>query len=46
MSDRTHTLLWAVIIGRNLRERRKSCGLSLEELSRISGSTVPTLSNI
>lgn len=46
MSDRTHTLLWAETIGRKLRERRKSCGLSLEELSRISGSTVPTLSHL
>ena len=46
MSDLTHTLHWAEIIGRKLKERRKSCGLSLEELSRISGSTVPTLSHL
>ncbi|WP_408636023.1 helix-turn-helix domain-containing protein [Pseudophaeobacter flagellatus] len=46
MPDRTHTLHWAEIIGRKLREHRKSCGLSLEELSRISGSTVPTLSHL
>lgn len=37
---------WAQRIGANLRDRRKSLGLSLEDLSRLSGSTVPTLSNI
>lgn len=46
MSDKQDTLHWAAKIGDRLRERRKSLGLSLEDLSRLSGSTVPTLSNI
>lgn len=46
MSERIDTLYWAEKIGTKLRERRKLLGLSLEDLSRLSGSTVPTLSNI
>ena len=37
---------WTIRIGRTLRERRKSLGLSLEEMSRLSGATVSTLSHI
>lgn len=40
------TKQWTEKIGNKLRERRKALGLSLEDLSRLSGSTVPTLSNI
>ena len=46
MSGQSETLQWAQKIGDRLRERRKHLGLSLEDLSRLSGSTVPTLSNI
>ena len=46
MADQTETLQWAEKIGEKLRERRKLLGLSLEDLSRLSGSTVPTLSHI
>lgn len=46
MSQPNETLAWAEKIGGRLRERRKSLGLSLGDLSRLSGSTVPTLSNI
>jgi transcriptional regulator with XRE-family HTH domain len=37
---------WIDRIGRTLRRRRKELDLSLEDLSRLSGATVPTLSNI
>ena len=37
---------WAERIGQQLRSRRKAQGLTLEDLSRLSGSTVPTLSHI
>lgn len=37
---------WISRIGQTLRSRRKELGLSLEDLSRLSGATVPTLSNI
>jgi transcriptional regulator with XRE-family HTH domain len=37
---------WTTHIGHVLRERRKSLGLSLEEMSRLSGATAPTLSHI
>ena len=37
---------WAVKIGNRLRARRKEVGLSLTELSRLSGSTASTLSHI
>lgn len=46
MSELIDTLSWAEKIGGKLRARRKHLGLSLEDLSRLSGSTVPTLSNI
>lgn len=46
MSENTDTIEWAKKIGASLRNRRKGLGLSLEDLSRLSGSTVPTLSNI
>ena len=39
-------LTWAKRIGAQIRSRRKHLGLSLEDLSRLSGSTVPTLSHI
>jgi transcriptional regulator with XRE-family HTH domain len=39
-------LEWAKKIGSSIRSRRKRLGLSLEDLSRLSGSTVPTLSHI
>jgi transcriptional regulator with XRE-family HTH domain len=37
---------WTTRIGRALRARRKSLGLTLENLSLLSGATVPTLSLI
>lgn len=37
---------WAIEIGKRLRARRKAEGLSLNELSRLSGSTASTLSHI
>ncbi len=37
---------WNIVIGNRIRKRRKELGLSLEELSVLSGSTVPTLSII
>ena len=46
MSQPKETLVWAEKIGGRLRERRTNLGLSLGDLSRLSGSTVPTLSNI
>jgi len=46
MSEYNATIKWAKKIGASLRNRRKALGLSLEDLSRLSGSTVPTLSNI
>ena len=46
MSEQIDTLYWAAKIGGKLRARRQHLGLSLEDLSRLSGSTVPTLSHI
>lgn len=46
MSEQIDTLHWAAKIGGKLRARRQHLGLSLEDLSRLSGSTVPTLSHI
>lgn len=46
MPERKDTIEWAKQIGAALRTRRKGLGLSLEDLSRLSGSTVPTLSHI
>ena len=46
MSKQLDTLRWAGKIGERLRHRRRTLELSLEELSRLSGSSVPTLSNI
>ncbi len=46
MSKQLQTLQWARRIGKNLRNRRKLEELTLEELSRLSGSSVPTLSSI
>lgn len=37
---------WAIEIGKRLRAQRKAEGLSLNELSRLSGSTASTLSHI
>lgn len=38
--------IWAERIGHQLRSARKAQGLSLKDLSRLSGSTLPTLSHI
>ncbi|MFZ1726480.1 MAG: helix-turn-helix transcriptional regulator [Albidovulum sp.] len=38
--------VWAERIGHQLRSTRKAQGLSLKDLSRLSGSTLPTLSHI
>lgn len=46
MADREKTRVWTERIGQRLRDRRKALGLSLEDLSRLSGATVPTLSTI
>lgn len=46
MPEHNDTRYWARIIGGKIREYRKNSGLSLEELSILSGSTVPTLSYI
>ncbi|MDE4306258.1 helix-turn-helix transcriptional regulator [Phaeobacter gallaeciensis] len=46
MAQSADTLEWAKKIGSSIRSRRKRLGLSLEDLSRLSGSTVPTLSHI
>ncbi|MFC3612919.1 helix-turn-helix domain-containing protein [Lutimaribacter marinistellae] len=46
MARSAETLAWAEKIGTGIRSRRKRLGLSLEDLSRLSGSTVPTLSHI
>ena len=35
---------WSEMIGRRIRAHRKSAGLSLEQLSLLSGAAVPTLS--
>lgn len=37
---------WAAAIGRELRSRRKAAGLTLEQLSLLSGAAVPTVSHI
>lgn len=42
----SETLVWARKIGTRIRAKRKLLGLNLEELSFLSGSTVPTLSHI
>lgn len=46
VAQSAETLEWAEKIGASIRNRRKLLGLSLEDLSRLSGSTVPTLSHI
>ena len=46
MGDEQEIQVWTQRIGRRLRATRKGQGLSLEDLSRLSGSTVPTLSHI
>lgn len=46
MTEKIEVLTWAQKIGAQVRTRRKHLGLSLEDLSRLSGSTVPTLSHI
>lgn len=46
MNAETNLTRWAVKIGSRLRTRRKEVGLSLTELSRLSGSTASTLSHI
>jgi len=42
----TDTQRWAQQIGQQIRAHRKAQGLTLDDLSRISGATVPTLSHI
>lgn len=42
----TDTQRWAQQIGQQIRTHRKAQGLTLDDLSRISGATVPTLSHI
>ena len=37
---------WRQTIGAQVRSRRKHLGLSLKDLSRLSGANVPTLSHI
>ena len=37
---------WAAAIGRELRNRRRAAGLTLEQLSLLSGAAVPTVSHI
>ena len=37
---------WITRIGNRIRDRRKDLGLTLRDLSVLSGSTVPTISNI
>ena len=46
MNIETNLTKWAAQIGNRLRTRRKEVGLSLTELSRLSGSTASTLSPI
>ena len=46
MSVEKNLTKWAVKIGNRLRTKRKEVGLSLTELSRLSGSTASTLSHI
>jgi DNA-binding XRE family transcriptional regulator len=46
MNIETNLTKWAVKIGNRLRTRRKEVGLSLTDLSRLSGSTASTLSHI
>jgi len=46
MPKHDRTRCWAAKIGARVRARRKSMGLGLEEFSRLSGVTVPTLSHI
>ncbi|AXI45516.1 XRE family transcriptional regulator [Sulfitobacter sp. SK012] len=46
MNLETNLTKWAIKIGDRLRTRRKEVGLSLTELSRLSGSTASTLSHI
>ncbi|MBT2132653.1 helix-turn-helix transcriptional regulator [Planktotalea lamellibrachiae] len=46
MTQSAETLVWAKKIGASIRTKRKLLGLNLEDLSRLSGSTVPTLSHI
>lgn len=46
MIEEDSARLWARTVGGRIRETRKQLGLSLEDLSRLSGSTVPTLSHI
>lgn len=46
MNLETNLTKWAVKIGKRLRTRRKEVGLSLTDLSRLSGSTASTLSHI
>lgn len=46
VAQNAEVLTWARKIGVHIRTRRKHLGLNLEDLSRLSGSTVPTLSHI
>lgn len=46
METNPKVIVWAERIGQQLRSARKAQGLSLKELSRLSGATLPTLSHI
>ncbi len=46
MNLETNLTKWAAKIGKRLRTRRREVGLSLTDLSRLSGSTASTLSHI
>lgn len=46
MSLNPETAHWAQKIGERIRYQRKAQNLTLDDLSRLSGATVPTLSHI
>lgn len=46
MTWRPDVAHWTTRIGGRIRSRRKDLGLTLEDLSVLSGSAVPALSNI
>ena len=46
MSLNPETTQWAQKIGERIRLQRKAQNLTLDDLSRLSGATVPTLSHI
>lgn len=46
MSLNPETTQWAQKIGERIRHQRRTQNLTLDDLSRLSGATVPTLSHI